>query len=307
MADLTEMVLTGSFAAAFAVFVVSAAVRAGIRGKPRPVISSGRPEVDESSPYRTPAEDSASPGLPPELPVGKVPVWFFQPADLLGAGFVFLLFAWLFAASLGSPRDEAVNLDPGVLLVNIGFQFAIAGVVVILAMRRVGPAQWLGLRWRSWHSIFLIAPAAVAFMWAVFFGLEMSGYVKWMESLGVETVQETVQLLQKSNDPLVIGLMAAAAIIVAPLCEEIVFRGYFYSVMKKFAGAWPAAICSAMVFAAAHGSLAALLPLLIFGCLLVFIYEKTGSIWAPMAVHLCFNGATVVLQLVARHYGFPTP
>ena len=60
-----------------------------------------------------------------------------------------------------------------------------------------------------------------------------------------------------------------------------------------------------MVFAAAHGSLAALLPLFIFGCVLVFIYEKTGSIWAPIAVHFCFNGATVALQLAIRYFDLP--
>jgi hypothetical protein len=128
-----------------------------------------------------------------------------------------------------------------------------------------------------------------------------------MESLGVETVQDTVMLLQKSEDPLVLGLMAFAAVVAAPLCEEIVFRGYFYPVLKRFAGVWPAALCSALVFASAHGNLTAMLPLLIFGILLVWIYEKTGSLWAPIAVHFCFNGATVMVQLAARYYEIPIP
>ena len=98
---------------------------------------------------------------------------------------------------------------------------------------------------------------------------------------------------------------ASSAVVAAPLCEEIVFRGYFYPVLKRFSGAWPAAICSAIVFGAAHGQLTALLPLFIFGLLLVFIYEKTGSIWAPMAVHFCFNSATVLVQIAARHFDIP--
>jgi membrane protease YdiL (CAAX protease family) len=301
MTDPTELVLTGSFAVAFGIFVISARIRSAFAGKSRPATYGDPAGPGGSSPYQTPGV----PSVPPVLPVGRVSVWFYRPADLAGAGFVFLVFSGLFLASTGATQDDTAALNPDVLLINIGFQFVIAGVIAILATRRVNLIAWLGLRWPAWPWVFLIAPAAVACMWIVFGGLQVSGYVEWMESLGVETVQDTVKLLQESKDPLMLGLMAAAAVIAAPICEEIVFRGYFYPVMKKFAGAWPAAICSALVFAAAHGNLTALLPLFIFGGLLVFIYEKTGSIWAPMAVHFCFNSATVLAQLIARHYDLP--
>jgi membrane protease YdiL (CAAX protease family) len=301
MTDPTELVLTCGFAVALGVFVISSLVRIVSAGKQWPVLTTNPVVLEESDPYQSPEQ----PSMPPELPVGRVPVWFYRPTDLAGAGFVFLVFSGLFLASVASPRDAEAVLNPRVLVVNIGFQFVIAGLVAILASRRVTPGMWLGLRWPAWRWVFLIAPGAVAFMWLVFGGLQISGYVKWMESLGVETVQETVKLLQKSEDPLILGLMAFAAVAAAPLCEEIVFRGYFYPVLKKHAGAWPAAFCSALVFASAHGNLTALLPLFIFGCLLVFIYEKTGSIWAPIAVHCCFNSATVIAQFAARHLDLP--
>jgi membrane protease YdiL (CAAX protease family) len=126
-----------------------------------------------------------------------------------------------------------------------------------------------------------------------------------MESLGVETVQDTVKLLQESDDPLVLALMVFTAVIVAPVCEEVVFRGYLYPVLKKFGGIAVATLCSALIFAAAHGSVTALLPLFLFGALLVFLYEKTGSLWAPIAAHLCFNGATVVVQFAVRYSEIP--
>jgi len=304
MTDPTEMVLTGGFAVALGIFVVSAMVRRVLagRGSPEPPMESGA--VSEDSPYQVPAEILMPPPLPPP---GRVAVWFYRPLDLLGAGFVFLVFAGLLLGSLSGGQGEEPVLSPEVLLVNIGFQFVMAGVVTVIVMSRVSLDAWVGLRWRSWPRVFLIAPAAVFLMWMVFGGLQMSGYVKWMESLGVETVQDTVMLLQKSEDPLVLGLMAFAAVVAAPLCEEIVFRGYFYPVLKRFAGVWPAALCSALVFASAHGNLTAMLPLLIFGILLVWIYEKTGSLWAPIAVHFCFNGATVMVQLAARYYEIPIP
>jgi membrane protease YdiL (CAAX protease family) len=51
--------------------------------------------------------------------------------------------------------------------------------------------------------------------------------------------------------------------------------------------------------------LSALLPLFLFGLLLVWIYERTGSLWAPIAVHFCFNSATVTVQMAARYFNIP--
>jgi hypothetical protein len=173
-------------------------------GKNRVVAAADPAPLDETSPYQTPEVGA----LPPELPVGRVSVWFYRPLDLVGAGFVFAVFSALVLGSVRSSQDTVPALEPTVLLVNIGFQIFMAGVVAILVVMRVGWVAWLGLRWPSWPWVLLIAPGAVVFMWVVFGGLQVSGYVEWMESLGVETVQDTVKLLQKSQDPRILGLMA---------------------------------------------------------------------------------------------------
>jgi len=280
MPDPTELVLTGAFAAALVVFLVAAGLRAW----------SGHRLADA-------CDDREAPG--------RVAVGPYQTHDLLGAALVFLVFSGLVIASLQSPEKPLAALNADTLLVNIGFQFLMAGMVTVIVIRRVQVSEWLGLRWPAWPWVFLFAPASLLFMWLILSGLQITGYVEWMESLGVETTQETVKLLQESEDPWLLGLMAFAAVIAAPLCEEVVFRGYLYPVLKKFSGIIPAAICSALVFAAAHGNLTALLPLFIFGGVLIFLYEKTGSLWAPIAAHFCFNGSTVVLQMAARYYEIP--
>jgi membrane protease YdiL (CAAX protease family) len=225
--------------------------------------------------------------------------------DLLGIAFVFGVFFALVATSVGAVGGDEVIIDATGLVVSIAFQFMTAGMVTALVIGRVGLVEWLGLKWSNGWLVLLIAPGAVLGMWLFFGGLQVAGFMKWIESFGVESVQDTVKLLQESNDPVILGLMVVAAVLVAPFCEEIVFRGYFYAASKKFVGPWAAGACSALVFAAAHGSLAALLPLFVFGCVLALIYEKTGSIWAPIAVHFCFNGATVLVQVAARFYEIP--
>ncbi len=318
MPDPTEPVLIATFCVAFAIFVTAIVYRA-FKGRARPTedglaalpeaVTVAMEEVPsnfsgESSPYHPPLTELTA-AAPPLLPGSLVPTWFYHRLDLCGIAFIFGLFFALVIASVRVAKEQAVVLDPANLLVSIGFQFFTAGIVISLMVFRVRPVTWLGLRWRTWPSVFLIAPGTVLVMWLFFGGLQWSGFMEWMESLGVESMQGTVRLLQESNDPLVLGLMAFAAVIVAPFCEEIVFRGYLYSAGKRFAGPWASGIASSLVFAAAHGSMAALLPLFVFGCALAFLYQRTGSLWAPIAVHFCFNGATVLVQLLARLYHIP--
>jgi membrane protease YdiL (CAAX protease family) len=255
--------------------------------------------------WRVMRSPAASAG-PPPLPLGKVPVWFYRPADLLGlvliAGLFYTLvvLGQLFGESKGTPSISVEGI-----VVSIGFQFFTAAIAYVIVMNRVKPVAWLGLAWKNWPFVFLIAPIAVVSMWALFAGLQYGGYMDLMDRLGVEKVQDTVMILQKEKNPLILGLMAFAAAIVAPLCEEVVFRGYLYPAAKRFTGPWVAALCSALVFSAVHGSIAALLPLFVFGLVLVAIYEFTGSIWAPIAVHFLFNSATVAIQILSRFSDVP--
>jgi membrane protease YdiL (CAAX protease family) len=300
MSDPTVIILTGSFVAAVLVFALAGFRHLGTKRASPPYTRPMPVENEAAWPYEPPCG-----ATPPDLPAGRVAVGFYRPIDLLGAALVFLLFSGLVVSSVLVRQTATPVLDAGTLLVNIGFQFIMAGVVILLVIRRVGPVSWLGLRWPGWPWVFLLAPGAVLLMWLVSGGLQVSGYLKWMESLGAETTQDTVKLLRETKDPQVLGLMAFAAVVAAPLCEEIVFRGYLYPVLKKFSGIGPAALSSSLVFAAAHGNLTALLPLLIFGGLLVLLYEKTGSLWAPIAAHFCFNSATVAVQLAVRYYDIP--
>lgn len=237
---------------------------------------------------------------PPAVPRGKVAVWYYQPQDLLGPLALFLVYAGFFTLSAISPPLEAADISASMLVFNIGFQGLMAAAVTTMALRRTSLENWSGLRWAQWPWLFLIAPGCVVGIWTIFAAIQACGYMQWMESLGAETVQETVTLLQDSRDPVILTLMIITAVIIAPVCEELVFRGYLYPILKKYTGLWPGVFCSALLFSIAHGNITVLLPLFILGALLVWLYEKTGSLWAPIAVHFCFNAATVVVQTLPR-------
>lgn len=307
MSDPTQAVITATFCTALAVFVVTAILRkflgSGASATPPPLPEMVPASVsiigfdNAGSPYDPPAQVDLS--LIPPVKRG-VDVSFYRSWDLLGIALVFAVYFLLVVSSLQDSGKSESTLNPFTLVASIIFQYFTAAVVMAMVIIRVRPIRWLGLRWPQWPWVFLIAPCTVFGMWILFSALQASGYMDWIESLGVETVQDTVKLLKDSKDPATLALMSFAAVIAAPMCEEIVFRGYLYSASKRFLGSWAAMIFSGLIFGAAHGSLAALLPLAIFGWVLALIYEKTGSLWAPMGVHFCFNGATVLIQLAIR-------
>lgn len=311
MSDPTSPVLITAFAVAFGLFVVAALVRWSRREKTAPpsereTLQEGAQEFSASVPppippiYAAPHSSQQEPPSPIQGGPG-VPIWPYRKLDFFWMAGIFAIFAAM-SVSNTSVDEEKMAIGPNVLIGSIIFHGTLTMITLAVMVFRIGPVEWLGLRWKSWPWVFLIAPATVVGMWVVFGALQALGYMEWMESLGVEAVQDSVKLLQTTKDPLVLILMAVAAVLVAPISEELVFRGYLYPAAKRFAGTWMAAICTGLVFAAAHGSLVALLPLFIFGVVLALLYEKTGSIWAPVAVHFCFNGATVGIQLLMRQF-----
>jgi membrane protease YdiL (CAAX protease family) len=313
--SITTAVLLACFALSITAFLIAAVAQARGRrtrrpqGTAMPQIPAGTAPSPLLSPDEPPVTANAAPGCPPPpLPAGKVAVWPYRPLDWLWMGFIVLVFGALSLANATMAGTKApVAISAAGLVQSIGLQLFLATLTVLMVVWRLKPTDWLGLRWPAWRWALLIGPGAVLAMWAVSVLLYLTGYLRLMEWLGVEHTQDTVKLLQQNNDPVVLGLMALAAVVVAPLCEELVFRGYLYPAAKRYAGPWVAGAASALIFAAAHGALAPLLPLFVFGALLVLAYELTGSLWAPIAMHFCFNAATVVIQLVVRLSGVKLP
>jgi len=76
---------------------------------------------------------------------------------------------------------------------------------------------------------------------------------------------------------------------VAPIVEELVFRGLLYRAWERQWGWFPAAIASSLVFAYMHA--AVYISQFIGGLLFVGLYRRTGSLRAAIAVHSIYNVA----------------
>ena len=83
--------------------------------------------------------------------------------------------------------------------------------------------------------------------------------------------------------------------LLAPMLEELFFRGYLYHALARISKR-RAAVVSSLVFAISHGlSAYGFLPRFVLGLLLAVLMDRTGTLLAPMLAHACYNAAIVVI------------
>jgi membrane protease YdiL (CAAX protease family) len=83
--------------------------------------------------------------------------------------------------------------------------------------------------------------------------------------------------------------------VIAPICEEMVFRGVLYRGMRDMAGMAPAVAGSALLFTAIHLAPTHVLSIFTVGCIMALLYERTGTIVAPIALHIAHNTAALFI------------
>ena len=97
-----------------------------------------------------------------------------------------------------------------------------------------------------------------------------------------------------ANASLFLPCLLASGLL-APICEELFFRGYLMGVFARF-GRGRAIWCTALLFALAHGVDTAFLPRVLIGALLGDAMARTGSILAPVLLHGCYNIAIILIN-----------
>jgi CAAX protease family protein len=91
-----------------------------------------------------------------------------------------------------------------------------------------------------------------------------------------------------------VALFVLVAVIMAPLFEEIFFRGFIFAgLSQSFGWGWGAA-GSAAIFGFAHLQLTVFIPLFALGFGLAWVYKRTGSLWTSIALHATFNAIAVL-------------
>ncbi|MBN1869419.1 MAG: CPBP family intramembrane metalloprotease [Candidatus Omnitrophica bacterium] len=205
----------------------------------------------------------------------------------------------LFTSGIAGLAQGAIS-EMGDLILSALFSSFLIICLVYQSSRRFSDRGFLtnvGLRKGhcSWIRAFW-APAALGLSFAL-----LSSYIGLSRPVQPETpLNEVLGTTQSFS--LILGFLFLA-VCIAPLVEEIVFRGYFFHVIKEWLGGRKALYIIAMTFAFLHvgqywGDWPAIAIVLGLGFTLTILRATTGTTLASVVTHYVYNGSVTVLPII---------
>lgn len=239
---------------------------------------------------------------PPLIPSSVLPVgadrwrWYHALLAFVG-GFVFsqmvvLLLAGIWASLAGV---SVVDLDENssfVIVASVINQSVFIAASYFVA-RMSGPV--------SFRDFGLVRAPFLGTVWRM--ALLMVGYFVLLAvysdlvNLKPDTAPERLGASNSDLHMLAFALLVGA---LAPIAEEILFRGLLYRALRNGVGVWGGAIISGLLFgllhidAASGDRLLQVIPLAVLGISFALLYHWTGTLYAPIALHATNNAIAVV-------------
>jgi membrane protease YdiL (CAAX protease family) len=231
-----------------------------------------------------------------------VQVSFFSRVDLVLVSFLVLLIVSEILLVVGSPvQTVPQDIDTWSLVYNdLLLRAAILGPILIsLRYRGFKLASVFGVdRMPVGRSVLLGVALLVSALPMVFAVDYLASILLKINS--TTDVQEVVQIFENSSSVARRIPIIMLAVVIAPVAEELAFRGYLYAVIKRYCGAVPALILSGILFALIHLNLASFFPLLALALVFALAYELSGSLLVPMTMHALFNALSLILIMLGR-------
>jgi membrane protease YdiL (CAAX protease family) len=206
----------------------------------------------------------------------------------------FLLMLW--AQKLGGGHTHVLTNDTIRLIVGaVSFQgAAIVWVHLFLKEHGISWTDAFGLRNRPIISLLMGSLVGLVFL-PIGSGLQAVS-VLLMQYFRIELPeQQAVQILRGSEGWATRLVLGITAIVLAPVAEELLFRGILYPTVKQAGFPRLAYWISAVAFGAIHLNLASFVALTAFALALVWLYEHTENVLAAVTAHSVFNTINFIL------------
>lgn len=123
--------------------------------------------------------------------------------------------------------------------------------------------------------------------------MESSGLLQALQAATDSPPEQKSITLLKTKPLSEVLHIVISAIIIAPIIEELFFRGYIFRILCNKTGVITAAVLSGLFFGAIHLSLIQTCVLTCFGVIQCLLYHKTQSLIYPMLMHSVFNTIAV--------------
>lgn len=228
--------------------------------------------------------------------------WNIEAVLMLGAGLLISLslgaFAVLAFRQLGPEVSEGQEKFISFLISGVSFQ--LVGLVLTHFFLKVHSVTWsefLGLNDSKLKNALLLALVTVLFALPLTLWLNELSRIAITHFIGEPDAQPTMQVLEMTQSLGQKICFGFTAIFMAPLVEEILFRGVIYRTGKQLGYPLLSLLVSSMVFSAIHGSLMTFVPLTIFAIILALLYDRTDNLLAPITAHSLFNATNFFLYI----------
>jgi len=171
----------------------------------------------------------------------------------------------------------------------------VLGVPWLLKRRRTNK-QELGLtRLVSWLDIGL-APAGFV-VYLVISVLLLALFSTLIPAIDMEQVQQNG--FEGIGQRYEYVLAFVTLVIIAPLAEEVLFRGYLYGKLRAKVPLWAAILLTSLLFAAIHGQWNVAIDVFALSVVLCILRDITGSIWSGILLHMLKNGVAFYFLFVS--------
>jgi membrane protease YdiL (CAAX protease family) len=248
---------------------------------------------------------SERPGQPERPPLSGVGRGFQRNTITVGLAWVVGIFIVLQVIAAGilfgiesDPTDEAEQLTA--LLATLA-----ADGVALVAI----PLWLLGGRIPGLAAIRLHKPTWSAIGWG-FAGLVLSYialgiYLGVVAVLGIDALEPVSSIDDDSiyRNAYLVALTGVVVVFVAPIAEEIFFRGFLIGGITRRWSLIPAVAVSAIIFAAIHIDVGSLIPFAIIGVVFAYIYLRSGNLASSIVAHMLFNTIAFVGLVADRGVG----
>ncbi|HXU77045.1 MAG TPA: CPBP family intramembrane glutamic endopeptidase [Methylomirabilota bacterium] len=213
------------------------------------------------------------------------------------AGFFLCAYAQKLA---GPPHHSVVQM----LVATLSFQGAALVLVGhFLREQNLGWAEAFGLKHLPLHALLIgIIVACVFFV--------PGRQLQKLSSIVMERVtrkpaqeQQAVQTMRGAASWVQRAFLAVVTILLAPVAEEILFRGILYQGIKQAGFPRIALWGTSLLFAGVHMNLPTFLPLFILALVLAMVYERTNNLLAPITAHSFFNALNFVIFFLEQLAG----
>lgn len=200
------------------------------------------------------------------------------------------------------PLEQLFDTTIGQLLAG-GLIYALVLFLVILpiwAMRNFRYVlKVLGVTKKPGREILWLP----ALMWAAYMGATIlaaiiASLVPWID---MDQVQDTG--FQDLGLPIEYIVAFIALVILPPIAEELLFRGYLFGRLREKFGFWMTSVVVSVMFGVVHMQWNVAVDVAVLSLFLCYLRERTGSIWASVVLHALKNGVAYFLLFIAPLLG----